>query len=210
MKKKVFLLLFCFASVISMVAQKRSQNIDYAHPYVSNYGFAFHTTESKSGNLGFIYVECDKTNNIWVKYLVHTPFDVDELVDSQGRHIVGQYTISQGKNLYLKLDNEEIMTLKCSLRRKVHNGYYTGNNSIYKQYDFFCYFKLSAEQLQKLKEHEIIKMRCELKFEVMDMRLDNDKSSFCSKLEELQNKKNEKMEQEKNKDEIKNNPLKGF
>lgn len=161
-------------------------------------------------NLGFVYIECEKNNTIWLRYQVITPFDVDELVDAQGRHTVGQYTVSQGKNLYFKLDNDEILILKCSLRRKIQNGYYTGNNHIYKQYNYYSYFKLTKEQIQKLKEHEIIKMRAEMKFDVRDIELSKENKTMAERFDELQIKKNKKSDQEDSQDAINNNPLKGF
>jgi hypothetical protein len=204
MKKIFIVFILCLISICSF-----GQSINYSYPYVEEYGWAFHVPNKSIGELGFIHIECDNKGNIWLKHNVITPYNVEELVDSEGRHVIAEYAINKGKHIYLKLDNNEIITLTCSLMKKVHSGYYTGNTNIYNQYDIFSYFNLNDEIINKLKNNKIIKMRCEMKFEILDMEL-KDEISLSKNFDKFQTAILEKKNKEIEKNKIKENPLSNF
>ena len=107
------------------------------------------------------------------------------------------------------MDNDEIITLTCKYRSKIHTDYYVGSTGVYKQYDMYSYFLLNTSIIEKLKTHKIIKMRCEMKFEVKDMILDEiiDCNESFNKLNELYKKK---YNEDHNIYKLNNNPLKDF
>lgn len=205
MKKFIYCIILLFSICLSSNAQK----IDHSKMFVESYGFAFHTTESSIGNLGFIHIEKDKNNHTWLKYEVMDPYNVKEMIDSHGRSCYGMYNIGVGKHLYLKLSDNSIITLTCSQVISRVSGTTQG----YLNYDLYSYFDLTSKDIEKLSKPNnfIIKMRCELKYDIMDMKLDKNKDI---KLEDyfdtLKCKYNTAISKEKNKNELKNNPLAGF
>lgn len=210
---KNIILSFILTMVTIASFGQQSKQINYSNPYVKTTGWSFDVPDGivkGLGSLGFIRICSDKSNkNFWLEHYVITPYNVDEIVDEQGRHICGQYTINTGKHIYLKLDNNEIITLTCNYRSKIHTDYYTGNTGVYKQYDMYSYFLLNSNIIEKLKNHKIIKMRCEMKFEVKDMNLDKeiDCNESFNTLNELYTKK---YNEDHNINELNNNPLKDF
>ena len=140
--------------------------VDYAHPYVSQYAWAFH---AGVGELGFMYLETDNHGHTWLKHNVHYIYNAEGLVDSEGKSHLGKYAVNKGKHIYLKLDNDEVITLTCFLMQNVHTDYYVSNVDIHKKYEIYSYFNLDENTIEKLRNHQIVKMRCEMKYEIGDM-----------------------------------------
>ena len=215
MKKVLLLLIICLVCSASADAitkkKKRTSSFNYYEKqYISNYGYAFHAPDGSIGQLGSIHIECDKNKRCWFKYECGVGYcNVERITDENGREWLGMYSVYKGKHMYLKLDNDEIIALTCKDIKFIHNGYFTGNTDIYKEYEIFSYFDLTQELIDKLRNHKIVKMRCELKYEVLDMVLEED-INLKPKFEEAFNKYDKKVEEETQKNNLKSNPLNGF
>ena len=125
------------------------------------------------------------------------------MIDEYGKECLGKYNIYKGKHLYLKLANNEIITLTCSEVIERYSGFKVGHKDIY------AYFDLSDEIINKLNTNAIMKMRCELKYVIMDMFLEKPvllRLEFNKLNEEYKNKIPEVELQNK----LKENPLSGF
>ena len=194
--------------ILSFITINVYGQIDYAHPYVEEYVWAFDATPGL-GELGFMHIGCDKSGHTWLKHNVHYLYNAEDVVDHDGKECLGTYAVHKGKHIYLKLDNDEIITLTCVSMNMVHNGYYKGSTYVHYKYEIYSYFNIDNKIIEKLKEHQIIKMRCEMKYDVLDMYLhdDLDFNKHYNKFLDTINKKNST---ENKQEEINNNPLLDF
>ena len=216
MKKVLVLLIICLvcsasADAVTKKKKKRTSSFNYYEKqYISSYGWGFNAPDGSIGQLGFIHIECDKNKRVWFRYECGLGYcQVEKITDDNGREWLGRYNVYKGKHMYLKLDNDEIITLTCKDIKFIHNGYFTGYTDIYKEYQIFSYFDLTQDVIDKLNEHKIVKMRCELRYEVSDMVLKED-IDLKPKFEKAFNELDEKIEEETQKNDLKSNPLNGF
>lgn len=98
----------------------------------------------------------------YLKTHANDPYNAAELSNFQ------KYAILKGCNIHLKLDNDEIITLTCSLDKTDKDGFVTTQNGVYQNYTDYSYFLLDTVVIDKLKNHNIIKIRGQFKHEIMD------------------------------------------
>lgn len=79
-----------------------------------------------------------------------------------------KYSIPAGNNVYFKLDSGDIITLTCSSDEKVADGFVTSKNCTYQKYADYSYFPINDAIIDSLKKHDIIKVRGQFKFEILD------------------------------------------
>ena len=206
MKKIVifFICLFCIAQANAVTKKKaRSSSFDYyKNEYVSEYAFSFYVNMPYGS--GEIYVECSKDKKIWLKY--QSGYGYSSVLNESG---ISKECILKGKHIYLKLSNDEVITLECKRVTTIHTGYYTGSTDIWKEYKNYCYFDLSKDQIEKLSKYEIIKMRCEQKKGVVDIEL-KEPIKLYNDIERASKRTDEKLKEEKQQNELNANPLKDF
>ena len=118
------------------------------------------------------------------------------------------WSFKKGQKLYLKLDNDEILELKCSSRKSKECGYKIMATSVETKYNVYSFFLLNNEQIEKLKCHGFRKMRGELKYEVYDFFLEH--GVVFIDFQKLYQKIEEKNESEEKEQSLRNNPLEGF
>ena len=129
-----------------------------------------------------------------------------------------KYSIPAGNNVYFKLDSGDIITLTCSSDEKVADGFVTSENGTYQNYADFSYFPINAAVIDSLKKHDIIKIRGQFKFEILDGSMQFTSSSDMPKTkdsfkqaETLVRKQYQSAIIESNRQEtLKQNPLSGF
>ena len=227
MKKILFVLVslvMCF-SMMSMTKVKTKQHPQiltydyYDNKYVECYGWSFYTPNNiiDALGLGFVHLQCDKNKKFWIRYECPGLYsNVEGIVDSNGNSYLGKLNVQKNKNMYIKLDNGEILTFTCKSVVYIKNGYYTGTNDIHQKYRIFSYFDITQEQIDKLCKYKIVKMRCELKYDVIDMLLDKYDSKeypnekFEKYYKEMLFEYNCKIHKENKQQELNNNPLKDF
>ena len=186
MKKILFILV---ALMVFAGASAQSNKINYEFPYTGGYGWSFSLPVGgfpEIGELGFMYIETDSMGHVWLKYNVIDVANVENMVDGNGRKTLGRYAVQKGKHIYLKLDNDTIITLACHFYKENHNGYYVGANDIHNKYDVYSYFNLDDNTINQLISHRIIKMRVEAMYDVID-------ANFKGKYPEFENHYNETM-----------------
>ena len=79
-----------------------------------------------------------------------------------------KYAIPKGNSLYLELDNGDTIKLTCSLDKDEPDGFVTTKNGVYQNYAGYSYFPVNADIIDRLKNHNIIKVRGQFKFEEID------------------------------------------
>lgn len=129
-----------------------------------------------------------------------------------------KYSIPAGNNVYFKLDSGDIITLTCSSDEKVADGFVTSKNGTYQKYADYSYFPINDAIINSLKKHDIIKVRGQFKFEILDGSMQftpnsdmpKTKDSF-KQAETLVRKQYKSTIMENDRQEIlKQNPLSGF
>jgi hypothetical protein len=210
MKKVVFILV---AMMAFTEVSAQSVKFNYDFPYISGYGWSFNLPVGgfpEIGELGFIHIETDSIGHIWLKYNVIDIANVASMVDEDGRKTLGRYAVQKGKHIYLKLDNDTIITLTCHFYKERHNGYYVGENDIYNKYDVYSYFNLDDNTINQLRSHNIIKMRVEVKYDVIDANFKGDYPEFEKHYNKTMDKFYAKLNKNRAQQELNNNPLSGF
>lgn len=81
------------------------------------------------------------------------------------------YTIPPGDKLFFKLDNGEILALKCEFQIQEKNDHLITRNGVYDTYDDYCYFRLNNDIIEKLLTHNIVKARAQFKDDTLDCSL---------------------------------------
>lgn len=120
------------------------------------------------------------------------------------------HSIYKIKNIYLKNENNEIITLKCHHTYRYEYGIdITSTGMPYTKYWKFSYFKLNNDIINKLISSNIIKLRIEYSDDIIDIEY-NEKINFAIYLEKLNNKYKEINNKHNYKNQLLNNPLKGF
>lgn len=127
-------------------------------------------------------------------------------------------SVLTNKRVFLKFDNDEVFTLTCNNIKEVKDGFYSGNSGVFQQYVVNSYFPVDDALLSALQNHEIIKVRTELKRGIIDGSLQFDEKSSVSKSKaeflksfEYVNKKIDDYKLNTEKQEtLKDNPLFGF
>lgn len=199
--KKILIFLVCLicTTQINAVTRKKSSTSFnyYNNSYVSEFAFFFDIG-------GEIRVECSKNKKYWLSY--ENGHGYSGALGSTG---ISKKSIPKGKHIYLKLSNDEIITLECKAVTTIHTGYYTGSTDIWKEYTNYCYFDLSKDQIEKLSKYEIIKMRCEQVEGVTDVDL-REPVKLYNDIERVGKRVDEKLEEERQQHELNTNPLKGF
>lgn len=129
-----------------------------------------------------------------------------------------KYSIPAGNNIYFKLDSGDIITLTCSSDEKVADGFVTSKNGAYQNYADYSYFPIDTTAINSLKKYDIIKVRGQFKFEILDGSMQftpgsdmpKTKDSF-KQAETLVRKQYNSATLENNRQEtLKQNPLSGF
>lgn len=143
-------------------------------------------------------IECNREGNYWLRYSPHRSINW-----------TNNRSILKGKHLYLKLSNAEIIELECKDVTVRLVDYYVGLTDIYELYANYCYFDLSEDQIKKLKEYEIIKIRGEMKEGTTDIELTGSKK-LTNEFNYISKRLEEKLKEEKQQNELNANPLKDF
>ena len=154
-------------------------------------------------------VEDGKT---YIKIHANNPYNAQEFSDYQ------KYAILKGDNIYLKLDNEEIITLTCAFNIVQKDGYVTTRNGVYQNYADYSYFLIDTEVIEKLKKYDIIKVRGQFKFELMDgsmqfspeSKIHKTKESFTKAEQMVQEKYKKAKSNDQMQKTLKENPLYNF
>lgn len=200
MKKIVYTFIVIFYA-ISIYAQ----HPDYEHPFASSVVLVGRTHNTKLHPC-FIYLECDKVGNYWLKYYVD--FHNEKRVIGGTTNCYGAFNIKKGKNMYLKLDNDEVLQLKCNKWLVYETGYDIVATSVYTKYLIYSYFLLSKEQIDTLKSHGFCKVRCEFKEQTRDLILEKD--IIYTPFDKVEAKFIEKSEKEYKELQIREDPLSNF
>lgn len=148
----------------------------------------------------------------YIKIHVNNSHNAAEFSDYQ------KYAIIKGSNVYLKLDNGEIITLTCSLNTTIKDGFVTTLNSVYQNYADYAYFPIDTLIIEKLKNHEIVKFRGHFKFEIMDgsmqftpeSEINKTKDAFIEAVQVTREKYNTAQSNNQTQKILKENPLHGF
>ncbi len=148
--------------------------------------------------IGSLHIQMDKHGNTWLEH------DNNQYSkNSNGKYY--RYYIKTGKHLLLKLSNNEIITLKCHHVCTEFRGYGVVTDILYEKHDKLSYFKLTDEQINKLKQFNIIKIRCEFKYNTLiDATFENDGISLSKSFENIENKYNKLKNKNKNNDNLYN------
>lgn len=184
MKKIILSFVFAMMSLVSF-----GQHIA---PYIEVKGLSFEAEIDKEYPIPLsinIDIQLDKKHNIWFEYKCQG-MNVRGLKEFYGR-----WNIAKGKKMYLKLDNNTIITLTSHHIRSYTGGYdVTKSLNLIEYTDLYSYFKLSPDDYANLRTHKIIKMRLELKYDIADIDFTNpiDLSKAFNKLDEKYNLKNNK------------------
>ena len=116
------------------------------------------------------------------------------------------------------MDSGDIITLTCSSDEKVADGFVTSKNGTYQKYADYSYFPINDAIIDSLKKHDIIKVRGQFKFEILDGSMQftpnsdmpKTKDSF-KQAETLVRKQYKSTIMENDRQEtLKQNPLSGF
>ena len=180
MKKIILSLIFTLVSIFSF-----GQNIA---PYIEVNGFLFTTEIYKERLYIDVDIQLDKKHNAWFQYKC----------PGMNSHVLkkyGRWNIAKGKKMYLKLDNNTIITLTSHHIRSYTGGYdVTKSLNLIEYTDLYSYFKLSPDDYANLRTHKIIKMRLELKYDIADIDFTNpiDLIEAFNKLDEKYNLENNK------------------
>ena len=91
--------------------------------------------------------------------------------NAEGLSYFMYYTIPPGDLLIFKLDNGEILTLKCEFQIQEKNDRLITRNGVYDTYHDYCYFRLNNDIIDKLLAHNIVKARAQFKDDTLDCSL---------------------------------------
>ena len=158
------------------------------------------------------YVTISEKGETYIKIHANNPNNAAEFSDYQ------KYAILKGRNMYLKLDNEEIITLSCSLNKIFKDGFVTTKSSVYQNYADYSYFPIDTAVIEKLKSHDVVKVRGQFKFEIMDgsmqftteSEIHKTKDNFIKAEQAARRKYNDAKDRNKVQKTLKENPLHGF
>lgn len=158
------------------------------------------------------YVTILDSGDIYIKIHANNPYNAAEFSDYQ------KYAILKGSNLYLKLVDEDILTLTCTQHKVVKDGYVTTKNGVYQKYADYSYFPIDTEIIEKLKNNDIIKVRGQFKFEIIDgsmqftpdSEINTTKDTFIEAIQTIQTKYKTAKSNSQTQEILKENPLHGF
>ncbi|MBD5371975.1 MAG: hypothetical protein HDR75_01310 [Bacteroides sp.] len=127
-------------------------------------------------------------------------------------------SVLTNKRLFLKFDNDEVFTLTCNNIKEAKDGFYSGNSGVYQHYIVNSYFPVDDALLSALQNHEIIKVRAELKRGIIDGSLQyneqspiiKSKEEFLKSYEYVNEKINDSKLNAKKQEVLKDDPLFGF
>lgn len=198
--------IFIFIVLVILSTCIKAQSINYMKPYASSVAFCARVP-NKSAFACTVRLQTDGNNHYWLQYECDYPNNVHGLRIG-GRDCFGIWSFKKGQKMYLKLDNDDILELKCTSRKSEACGYKTMATSIETRYNVYSYFLLNNEQIEKLSSHGFKKMRGELKYEVYDFFLEHDVVTID--FQKLYQKIEEKNESEGKKQSRRENPLEDF
>ena len=181
MKKIILSFVFAMMSLVSF-----GQNIA---PYIEVNGFLFVAEIDKKRLYIDIDIQLDKKHNVWFQY--KCPGMNSRVLKKN----YGRWNIPKGKKMYLKLDNNTIITLTSHHIHSYTNKYQvTKSLNLIEYRDLYSYFKLSPDDCTNLRTHKIIKIRLELKYDIADIDFVNpiDLNKAFDKLDEKYNLENNK------------------
>lgn len=203
--KKVHLMLVAICVCISAAAQKE-YSAEFMRFYVPNSdGSPFPMPIDA-------YITISENGKTYIKTHANNPYNAAEFSEHQ------KYAILKDSNLYLKLDNEDIITLTCAFNTVVKDGFVTTKNNVYQNYADYSYFPIDMMIIEKLRNHEIIKIRGQFKFEIMDgslqfmpnSKIPKTKDSFRKTEIDVRKRYIEAKSKADNQKALKENPLLGF
>lgn len=148
----------------------------------------------------------------YIKMHANNPYNAVEISNFQ------KYAILKGSKVYLKLDNGEIISLTCSLSKTVEDGFVTTRNGVYQNYADYSYFPIDSIVIEKLKTHDIVKIRGQFKSEIMDgsmqftpeSEIRKTKAAFIEAVQTTLEKYNASQSNNQAQKTLKENPLYGF
>lgn len=79
-----------------------------------------------------------------------------------------KYAIPKGNKIYFKLDSGEIITLTCLNNKSIPDGFITTENGPLQNYAEYSYFPIDTATVDSLKKYNIVKVRGQFKYEIMD------------------------------------------
>lgn len=203
--KKIVLIIITLCLCVCAYSQNEYSSI-FMRFYVSN-------SDDTSFPLSIdAYAVILENGETYIKIHANNPYNAAEFSDYQ------KYAILKGGNLYLKLDNGDILTLTCTWNKVVKDGFVTTKNGVYQNYADYSYFSIDTEILGKLKNFDIIKIRGEFKFEILDgsMQFSPDaeihktKDAFIEAMQTIQSKYIAAKCNSQTQETLKENPLYGF
>lgn len=158
------------------------------------------------------YITILDNGDTYIKIHANNSYNAVEFSDYQ------KYAILKGNNLYLKLDNEDILTLTCTRHKVLKDGYVTTENGIFQNYADYSYFPVGVEIIEKLRNSDIIKVRGQFKFELIDgtmqftpeSKINKTKDTFIEAVQTVQGKYRTAKNNSQTQEILKENPLHGF
>ena len=158
------------------------------------------------------YVTILENGEMYIKTHANNSYNAVEFSDYQ------KYAILKGSNMYLKLDTEEIVTLTCAFNTIAKDGFVTTKNSVYQNYADYAYFPINTQTIEKLKNHDIIKVRAHFKFEMLDgsmqftpkSEINKTKDAFIEAEQTTREKYNNAQSNNRAQKTLKEDPLHGF
>lgn len=153
--KKIYLVFLLFCVWVNAAAQSECA-IKFMRFYVPNSnGSPFPTSVDA-------YATILEDGKPYIKIHANNPYNAAEFSDYQ------KYAVLKDSSMYMKLDNNEIIILTCSLNKSVKDGFVTTKNNVYQNYADYSYFPIDTVVIEKLKNNNIVKIRCAFKFEILD------------------------------------------
>ena len=180
MKKTLLLLIVCLMA-INTNAQNNPSSLDLHYETAWTF-FTLHDNQTEE--FGMCSIVCNDKGVWWLEHLINC----------KSKYLDKKYYIPKGKHLFLKFDDGEVFTLECIKTGKKIKDW----TAIY------SYFVLDDNIINKLKSHQLNKMRCEIKDKVIDVMIVI--NEIKTAIETIEKRTNEELRQRK----LKDNPLDGF
>lgn len=108
------------------------------------------------------YIGISENGKMYIKTYANFSFNASKYSYFQ------KYVIAKGNKIYFKLDSGEIITLTCSKEKSIPNGFITTENGTLQNYADYSYFPIEDDAVNNLKKNNILKVRGQFKYEVME------------------------------------------
>lgn len=210
MKKLIALI---FAALIGC-SYAKSEFLEYAEKFMTLYlPDCRGTDRSVPLDLYFCATFPDEIESgLFIK--THDHFDEN----AKGLPCFRYYTIPPGGKLIFKLDNGEILSLECEFLMHEEDGPLVTSIGVFDKYNDYCYFRLNDDIIEKLLDHNIVKVRAQFKKDTLDCplviseihALPETKDTLLDAFSAVQDEVSAAVEESKRQEALRENPLLDF